>query len=431
MNNQKNKIFKARELSLNILVQVIFYKKYSNKLLSTIDLNYLFLDKDLKLIYKIVYGTLQNKLFLEYIINNFINPKKTNKKIQILLWLSLYQLHFLDKIPPYAIVNEAVDIAKNIDNKFGNFVNAVLNKLVILDNAKKIIDNSKMNEIDKLLLIYSIPKWIFSLLVHRFSNENVIKYIKDNVNQPKLSYRVNTNKINYDKFVHLFSKKHNFISSDIIKCGIISSFPLIKTSLFYEGYIIAQDEMAQKISEILNPNQNDVVLDMCAAPGGKTTHLSQLMNNKGKIDAFEINSKKIELLKINIKRLKCKNINVYNLDVNNYKSKIIYDKILLDPPCSGLGVLKRKPEIKYIDIKNNKIDNLIKNQLKLLETAFNLLKKNGILLYSTCTVNYYENQGLIKKYINLHKNMKIIDEAQIFGFENNTDGFYYCKLIKI
>ncbi len=422
---------KVREIAMHILFEVIHKKKYSNKLLALLDQKYLLMEKDKKLIYKIVYGTLQNKIFLEFIINNYINQNKSNDKIQILLWLSLYQIYFLNKIPPYAIVNEAVEIAKSVNKIYGNFVNAVLNKIIRSGDILKFLENSNdLTTNEKYLIKYSMPNWIYELIKNYYLENDVKKFIEDNINEPKLSYRVNTNKISYQQFISLFSERYFFVKSTIVKTGITGMKSLINTPLFYDGYIIAQDEMSQMISEVLDPKKNELILDMCAAPGGKTTHISQLMENTGVIDALEISPKKIEILEENINKLNCQNINIHNLNALKYEPTFLYDKILLDSPCSGLGVLKRKPEIKYYNVKKLKISNLIKEQSALLSKAYKLLKVGGILVYSTCTINFFENENQITNFVKRFPDMEIITKKQVFGFETNTDGFYYCKLIK-
>ncbi len=276
-----------------------------------------------------------------------------------------------------------------------------------------------------------MPDWIYDILKFKFDNKDIIEFIKNNTNRPKLSYRVNSNKIDYEKFNSLFGKRFNFVKSIITKNGIISKDPLIKTSFFNEGMIISQDEMSQLVVEVLDPRPGEMILDMCSAPGGKTTYISELMHNRGFIDALEIDKNKIEIINDNIKKMSSKNITVYNIDALKYKSPLSYDKILLDPSCSGIGVIKRKPEIKYRNINKLSISHLITNQFKLLKKAYEFLKPGGIIVYSTCTINYKENGMQVIKFIKQFPDMSLIFEKQFFGYEDNTDGFYYSLIYKL
>ncbi len=429
MQKINKKYISSRKVALDILYKIIYKKEFSNKLLFSLDKYYLLMEKDKNLIYQIVYGSLQNKIYITFLLKQFTTLSKLDKKIRLLLILSIYQLHFLDKIPPYAIVNEAVNIAKNVKVSQSKLVNAILNNFIKTKNIDKFLINSKLSEDEKLAIKYSIPEWISSIII-KYGEENLRKYAKNNLLKPKLSYRVNTNKISFNKFCLSFADRYVFLKSRVSKCGIISSKPLIHTSAFNNGLLIAQDEMAQKVSNYLEVKQDEWVLDMCAAPGGKTTHLSALMKNTGRIDAFEINKNKIPYFEDNIKRLDVKNIFLYNKDSLMHRPSFLYDKILLDPPCSGLGVIKRKPEIKYKNLNFIELNSLVKKQYLLLKKAYQLLKPGGILLYVTCTINKDENINQIQKILNLYNDLELLEEQQIFGYEENTDGFYYSKLLK-
>ena len=192
-----------------------------------------------------------------------------------------------------------------------------------------------------------------------------------------------------------------------------------------------QDESSQCVARLLNPLPGEYVLDMCSAPGSKTTHLAALMENKGRIDAYDLHEHKIPLVKTQCDRLGVEIVNVKAYDstrlVELYE-KETFDKILLDGPCSGLGVLSRKPEIKYND--SSAMDEIIVIQRNLLENAYDLLKRNGKMVYSTCTINKKENEKQIQAFIKRHPDMKVLEERTILPFEYHSDGFYMCLLKK-
>ena len=419
---------KTRQLCLDILYQIIVKKEFSNNLLNQMLIKYPDLsNQDKTLIFKIVYGTLKNKIYLEYVTNKFIDYHKTNQKLQILLWLSVYQFYFLDKIPNYAIVNEAVEISKTINIKVSGFINATLKRILTADASVFAITDK--NEIENLSIRYSFPKGLLLILKTQFGDEHALNIIKDSINIPKISLRVNTLKISREELIAKYPQ-YNLQPSLITSAGVISSYPVMNSEMFKNGEIIMQDEMSIKVVEDLAPQPGELVLDLCAAPGGKTTYLGQLMNNQGHVDAYEIANYKIPLIMENIHRLGLTNIEVHNLDANLISPDQLYDRILLDAPCSGFGVIKRKPEIKYKTWTNEDLFNLVSIQAQLLDKAYQLLKPHGVLVYSTCTFEIYENQEQIKNFVQKYPTMKIEQEEQVFGYEHNSDGFYYCRLVK-
>lgn len=420
---------KAREIAHNILCKVLIEKEYSNIQLSKISMQSDINEKDKHLIYKLVYGTIKNKIYLEYVTNKLINPKKTLYKIQILLWMGLYQFIFLSKIPVYAIVNECVEVAKTVNPHFAGFVNAFLKNITNADKTK--FEITDMNNEETHLTKYSFPDWLFTLIKNQYGERVAWKVAEDNVNEPRISLRINTIKITKEELLAKFQNKYDLKPSAIVNDGIISTNAIINSDLFKQGYLTAQDEISILVGEFLNPQPYETVLDMCASPGGKATHLAQLMKEQGQIDAYEVSAKKIKLLNETITRLGIKNINVHLQDATTIdENKKKYDKILLDAPCSGFGVLKRRPEIKFKQWTNTEMFGLVRLQEKLLDKAYKLLKNNGEMVYSTCTINTFENQKQIQNFLFKYPDMSVLEEKQYFGFENQTYGLYICRLVK-
>ena len=217
----------------------------------------------------------------------------------------------------------------------------------------------------------------------------------------------------------------NFEAGNLSPDGLLyRAGNIANTDYFKNGLVTIQDESSQLIAPLLDPQPTDLVLDMCCAPGSKTTHLAAIMNNQGKIIAYDLFEHKIKLVEANLKRLGVNNVELHVGDATLLKEKYSeesFDKILLDAPCSGLGVMKRKPEIKYHD--SGAMDTIIPLQAKLLDNAYYLLKKNGKMVYSTCTINKKENEQMIKQFLDKYPDMKIIEEKKILPYVYDSDGF--------
>lgn len=415
----------SRSLAFDILKKVFINKAYSNVLLnkvSKLDIDQL--EKDF--VFNLVHGIISNKIHLDYLLTRLIDLKKTKKELQIILLIGLYQMIYLDNIPNYAIVNETVNLAKTINQKSANFINAILNKFLRFKN--KYLEINLDNKDLELCIIHSFSYELYLMLIKQYDKQIVNKIVINNHQIPKLYIRVNTLKITTDQLFNQYKDIYLLEKTNTNDC-LVANKTIINSDLYKNGLITIQDKASILVSQILNPSLNTKVLDMCSAPGGKLTHLSMIMNNTGSIIGNELSESKIRLIKENILRLNCLNISLTNMDARDIKQKQEFDYILLDAPCSGFGVFKRKPEIK-LRFDQKQVKSIIKLQSELLESAYYNLKTNGEMVYSTCTINQNENQNQINNFLNKYKNMIKVFEQQIFGFEENTDGFYICKLKK-
>lgn len=412
----------VRKLIMDILVKYQRDHSYLNILLNDRLENSELSRVDKDLVTKIVYGTVQNKLYLEYQLAPYIQDKKVNVTIKIILLMSLYQCIFLDKIPEYAIIDEAVKLATLKDRNSGRFVNAILRNF-IRDGKRDIVG---LSEDETLSIETSHPLWLIKMFSKQYGKENTRKICFSNNEIPTRVARVNTLKTTKAEILKdsLFSK--GLLSEDAV---CFNSGNIANTTYYQEGLLTIQDESSQLVARFLDPLKGQRVLDMCGAPGSKTTHLAALMENTGSIIVYDLFPHKIELIKQNAKRLGVTNLTCVAGDATMIEDEEGFDRILLDAPCSGLGVLKRKPEIKYHD--SSLMDTIIPLQAKLLEKAYNLLKINGKMVYSTCTINKKENEVMIQKFIEKHQDIRIIEERKILPFEYQSDGFYMCKLEKV
>lgn len=412
-----------RQLALEILLKYKQEGSYLNLTLNTYFLRYDLSKEQKDFMTRVVYGTVQNMIYLEYMLAPFIKGRvKTYEKM--LLLMSLYQHYFMDSIPDYAVVNEAVTLAKKKKGiKTAQFINAVLQKVL---HNKRIIETT--SKLERISIETSHPLWLVNMFVKQYGLEETKKICIANNQVPYKSARVNT----------LKAKKEDILKDDLFKEGKLSEDCLYyhggniaSTSYFQEGLITIQDESSQMVARLLNPKENDYVLDMCCAPGSKTSHMAALMKNKGRIDAFDLHEHKIPLVEKQMQRLGVDIVNVKAYDstkLNDFYQVPTFDKILLDAPCSGFGVLARKPEIKYHD--SSTMDEIIKIQQKLLENSYSLLKNGGNIVYSTCTLNKKENEKQIELFIKKYPDMKKIKEITILPYLYHSDGFYMCLLEK-
>ena len=379
-------------------------------------------DKDL--LTQIVYGTIQNKLFLEYQMAPF-RKGKIKKYEQAVLLMSLYQIYFLDRIPSYAIINDAVEIVKQKRGMAtSKMINAILRNCI--RQGKR--DLKDLDKLEKLSIETSTPLWLVKMWNKQLGFEKTKKACFASLEKPTLAARINTLKATKADLLADENWQEGYLSEDALlyKQGNIAHLDEFK-----EGKVTIQDESSQLVARMLNPQKGSQVLDMCGAPGSKTTHLAAIMENTGHIDVYDLYEHKGKLIQNNLDRLGVTNTTVHVGDstkLNEIYSKESFDHILLDGPCSGLGVIARKPEIKYQDPQN--MDEIIQLQAKLLDVAYLLLKKGGTMTYSTCTVNKKENELQVQKFITAHPDIKKIEEKLILPGEYHSDGFYICKLEK-
>lgn len=414
-----------RKDAYKILYEVLFNNGYSNILLQKRLDGYSKEDK--ALITNIVYGTLQN-----YDLLRFQLPyEKIDRKSLVILLMSLYQKYFLDKIPDYAIISEALKLSKEVTSKHqAQFINAALKQ-----TFEKELQYSKTDDdLKDLAINYSHPLWLVKMLDKQYGKDILLKYLQENNSTSQIHLRYNklSNKkelLENNSFIKPFSSLDNLITHNSY---LYNGKDIAAFDLYQQGIVSVQDISSQQVAYFLNPQPKEKVLDMCAAPGSKTAHLAELMNNEGEIKAYDLHEHKIPLINNQSQRLGIDIINAQSYDATKLleiEQANSYDKILCDAPCTGLGVIKRKPEIKFQDISTS-MDNIIKIQEELLQQAYLLLKPGGTLVYSTCTINKKENEKQIENFLTSHEDVQLVEEKNIFNFDSNGDCFYMAKLVK-
>ncbi|GIN83751.1 ribosomal RNA small subunit methyltransferase B [Heyndrickxia sporothermodurans] len=442
MGNRKKNV---RESALEILEAVEKNQAYSNLLLNHVIKRNHISGHDIGLLTEITYGTLQRKYTLDFYLKPFIK-KKLEKWVQILLRLSLYQMIYLDKIPDRAVIYEAVEIAKNRGHRgISSLVNGVLR--AIQREGVPSLDLIK-DPIERIATETSHPKWMVSRWVSQFGIEKTKAMCQTNLLAPTQTARVNTTKATRNLVVEMlegegFEIQESPIVDEAIRC---LKGNLAHSKAFADGFITIQDESSMLVAYALKVESNQFILDCCAAPGGKTTHIAEKLNQTGKVIALDLHEHKIKLIQENADRLGLTNIETKALDsrkVTEYFKKESFDRVLVDAPCSGLGVLRKKPDIKYSKSEED-LAALQSIQLSILEQAAQLLKPGGVLVYSTCTVDNEENENTVEQFLHRFSEFEpnplrlteaintFIEEykVQIFPQDFGGDGFFIASFRK-
>jgi len=439
------KIDIPREIALKALYKIEKENAYSNLVLDEIvkENKSKLTSVDIGFISEIVYGITTYRITLDYIISKYSNTKinKLSVFTKNILRMGIYQIIFLSKVPKSAAVNESVNLSKKYSNKSSGFVNAILRKVNIEDYND--IDNIK-DEKERISIKYSMPKWIIEELLKEFNINKVEEICKNSNIKPRTTIRVNTIKIKQEELLEIFDKKDiKYEKSEIENFIYLKNLKNIsELDEFKKGYFTVQDLAAGLTSIILNPKEGETILDACSAPGGKTTHLAEIMNNEGKIIAWDLYQSRLNLVNENAERLGIEIIKTERKNANEFDNSLVekFDKILLDVPCLGIGVIKRKPDIKW-QRKKQDLEKIANEQIKILENCSKYLKNNGYLVYSTCSILKKENEEIIKQFLKNNKNFKKVEininktyantEMLKLYPDEKTDGFFICLLQKI
>ena len=438
----------SRELAFKTLYDIERNKNYSNISINKNFKNVNISDQEKGLATELIYGIIENKYYLNYIIDKLskIKSKKMSTYVKISLWLGIYQILFLDSIKDHAAVNESVNLIKKYDKKSSGFVNAILRNVL---RQKDSIMEIKDKEIkDELSIKYSYNPWIVEKWIKDFGQEFTEDLLDANAEKPNLYIRTNTLKISRDELIGKLAKegikctKVNGIDEAIMVQNLKN---IEGNELFKLGYFTIQDISSMLVGKIANPEKDSKVLDICSAPGGKTTHVATIMENTGQVIARDVFDHKLKLIKSTVNRLGLTNVSIENRDALKLDDNSIdkFDYVLADVPCSGLGIIKRKPEIKFKE--KSELSGLPDIQIKILNNASKYVKENGTLIYSTCTIHDEENINVVEQFLKENKNFELVPIENInIDLENQEkgyikiypnihgmDGFFIAKLKRI
>jgi len=440
--------FGPRGTAVKILNRVDRSGAYLDKLLDTelrsTDLS----DVDKGLLAEVVHGVLRWRMKLDWVLNGFFhgNFAKADVTIKNSLRVALYQILFLQKIPYHAAVDEAVEFVKRIrGDRAAGLVNAVVRNIIRnLDGIRYPL--LEENPIQYLAVVYSHPLWMVKRWVDRYGFVETEKLLAANNERPELTLRINKLKMDPGQFLAALEQmKVSYRGSTYIDyfVRVRGSSGMLQRDIFRNGCFSIQDESAAFPSLLLSPQPGERIIDMCAAPGGKTTHIAELMKNTGEIIAVDKYESKLHLLRASCDRLGIKIVKpMVGVDARELDTAIA-DRILLDAPCSGLGTLTKKPDIKW-NREPEDIARLAQMQMELLNNAARLLKPSGVLVYSTCTIEPEENILLVKNFIENHPEFTVDDASRYVNRDvvkpegyvetlphrNGMDGSFAVRLVQ-
>ncbi len=406
---------------------------------------------EIKLITEIVYGTIRWKEKLRYCLNLFLSHEIKNKKVELILLIGIYQILHLNSIPDYAAINETVELASiKFDKKIKNLVNALLRQISRnkenLDFPDQKTDTSRFMSVN-----YSYPQWLIDKWIDSYGTK-AAKNMCISLNEHcRATIRVNQNVTERDTMIELISSdcKPEKTKYSNVGIHIDNQYKIINSNLYKDGYFSIQDESSQIVSLILDPKAGQTVLDACGAPGTKTNHIAELMKNKGTIICCDINNKRLRLVSNDTKRLGSTIVQTINADAKDltFNYKIKFDKILVDAPCSGLGTIKKNPDLKW-NKNMDDINNLSSIQIGILNNVSRLVKTGGIVVYSVCTLMKEENEQVCEEFLHTNKNFNIdnnlpmkyekinrlLDRNGYFSslkYLDHMDGFFIARFRKI
>lgn len=415
----------ARKIAAQILLKIENNNSYSNLILNSYFKDIDITPQDRAFVTTLVYGVIERKITIDYILKKFI--KTPLKKIQPItlanLRLALYQIMFLSKIPESAAVNEAVKIVKSSkESRNAGFVNGVLRTALRSD-----LSLPQGDDLHTLSVKYSCPVEIIKSFINDYGLESAKLLLDESLKAAPLILRVNTLKTDIATFrdnIGVNTTEYKPSGAVILENGIdISTNPL-----YEHGHFFVQDAASQTVVTVLNPQPNERILDMCSAPGGKAFSAAILMENKGELIACDLYPHKAELIEKSAKRLGLSIIKTRVCDATKFNAALgEFDCILCDVPCSGLGIIRRKPEIKYKDF--SEFEDLPHIQFEILNNAKKYLKKGGRLLYSTCTLRKAENEAVVERFLNENSNFSLKFSHTFMPFSDGTDGFFAALLV--
>ena len=439
----------ARFAALKALLRMDSNKGYSNIVLNGTLKKYPLCDSDKALTSVLFYGVLERRITLDYIIGLFskIPLKKISPAVLDILRIGIYQIIYLEKIPDSAAVNESVKLAKECGQaKASGFVNAVLRNL-IRGREKIAFPDKNKNFIRYLSVKYSLPEWIVTLWIDSYGRDTAVSLIRSMAQKPDIYIRVNNTVISEEKLLEEL-KYSGFDAEPVpwldnavkVRGGNIAA-----SEAFKRGFFHVQDISSQLCCFLLSPQSGETVADVCSAPGGKTFTIAERMEDKGTVFSFDKYKPKIKLVEDGASRLRLSIIKAAVRDALTAENpEAAADKVLCDAPCSGLGVLRRKPEIRYKP--KSELDSLPDLQYRILYRSSKFVKKGGILFYSTCTLNQRENAGVADRFILENGNFKpfalklpktvehVLNEPEnqitLMPCSHGTDGFFISAFIK-
>lgn len=425
-----------RQIAARVLSQRLTSGEFTENLLETALATARLSPVDRGLCHELVCGVVRWQATLDCLIARKTAPGREQRPaLQNLLRLGLYQIFWLDRIPPHAAVHETVELAKRAGyHTQAGFINAVLRGyLRETDEIRKILADMKISQ---PALGWSHPEWLVEKWRQNFGDEKTRRLLEWNNTPPKTFARINTLKTDATRLVERWraeNVEYDFVSRDWTGENLafeLKSHPSLSSlGSFRDGWFYLQDPSTLLAPALLGARPGETILDMCAAPGGKTTFIAQQMNNEGRIIATDLDPTRLRLVKENCQRLGVTCVEPALPSTINSQPSTAFDRILIDAPCSNTGVLRRRVDLRW-RIQSAEIERLRVTQLDLLNQAATRLKLGGVLVYSTCSLEPEENTDVVQRFLAANPAFKLETERQLLPFDADVDGAYVAKLVK-
>lgn len=383
---------------------------------------------------ELVYGVLKNKMLLDYVVDHLVPTGSSKLKMQGLniLRMGLYQLSNMGSVPEYAAVNETVNLAKKFCKGRDGFINGVLRTYIRNKYSISLPDRAE-DEVKYLSIKYSYEPWIIELWLKEYDVEFVEELLKAGNETPQTVIRLNWQKVMKKDLIKSLMEKGFEVEEGKLSPNAlyVKGSNLLNTQMYRMGMFSVQDESSQLATIMLDPKHGDFVMDVCAAPGGKTLAIAERMNNTGTVLASDVYTRKVALIEKEVKRLGLSNVKTRTYDATKTDTALIgkADKVIVDAPCTGLGVVRRKPEIKYKKW-SWEMDSLPRKQLAILSSSSKYVKMGGTLLYCTCTINVDENEKVVTDFLRKNKDFVSKEVVKLYPHIDGTDGFFICKMTR-
>lgn len=425
----------VRELVLDILLEVNEKEQYSHLVIRDVLNKYQYLEKQERaFLTRLAEGTIEHMLEMDFVINSFSKVKVSKMKplIRNILRMSVYQIKYMDSIPDAAVCNEAVKLARK--RGFGQlrgFVNGVLRNIA-REHAHLQYPDEKLEPVRFLEVTYSVPAWMVEQWMKDFGYEQTKAICESFLKERPITIRTNLTKTTPEEL------KANLEAEGVTVSKIeklpyafeISGYDYLQAlESFAQGLFYVQDISSMMVAELAAPENGNYIIDVCAAPGGKSSHLAEKMNGTGMVEARDLTEYKVSLIEENIERHGLENMNAVQMDATVYDeaSKEKADVLICDLPCSGLGVMGKKTDIRY-KMTAEKQKDLVQLQRQILDTVYTYVKKGGTLVYSTCTIHKDENAGNVEWFVKKHPEFEVLSSEQMFPGGEYHDGFFIAKL---
>lgn len=422
-----------RQIAYMALIKIEKDEAFSNLALDAVLSKSQLDTRDKSFVSNLFYGVIERQITIDYNLSLYLSKpiKKLKSDVLTIMRMGAYQILFMDKVPSSAAVNESVKLAKKNGIAYSTgLINAVLRK--VSSNGLVLPKEDSFEEF--VSVKYSCPLWLAKKLINEYGKDDAVSFLSESLKPSKLYIRVNNTKIDEDSLIDFLALEgvtaEKTYNENTLKLELKSK-DISSLDSFKKGYFHVQDMASQLCAKAVKARENDVVFDLCSAPGGKAYSICEMMNNKGKVLCFDIYENRVSLIIKGAKRLGLTSIDGAVSDASVYnKSLGLADRVLCDVPCSGLGIISRKPEIKYK--KEQELLSLPEIQLSIINNAARYLKKGGRLVYSTCTLSKAENENVCEKFLSENPDFKPVgvfsddDECMktLMPHKNESDGFF-------